>query len=261
MECAHLRSTNLIKPTPYVEITVDDKTPLKTETVKTTTQPKWNETFTLLITPQSKINFAVKCHNNFRKDTIIGEKKLDLILLLYHFNGKCDNLDVTLDLMSEKQSDSPVKVGELVCTFRGLNIDMSNYVRINGAMPLGQSNSDLGQSQPHRSILNGIRAKVRGTGTENVMPTQSRTSMEQRPLPAIAAPPPSQAAVGPQLSLTVAPALTSPSSNNIPNGRLICVLLELEQMWLAKSKMHEIFQVIYMTLHYCLVIVICVVLV
>lgn len=216
VECAHLRTSNLLKPTPYVEITVDDKNPLKTEIVKTTTQPKWNETFTLLVTLHSKINFAVKCHNNFRKDTTIGEKKVDLILLLFHFNGKCDNLDVTLDLMSEKQTDSPVKVGELVCTFRGLNVDMSNYARLNGSMPLGQSNSDLAQSHQQRSILKGIRAKVRGTGSENQMPTTQR-SMEQRQLPAIAV---SSAVVVPQPALTVTPALTmSPSTTSIPNGK------------------------------------------
>lgn len=239
MECAHLRNLNLLKPTPYVEITVDDKNPLKTETVKTTTQPKWNETFTLLVTPQSKMNFVVKCHNNFRKDTIIGEKKVELILLLYHFNGKCDNLDVTLDLMSEKPTDSPVKVGELVCTFRGLNIDMSNYVRLNGTMPLGQNNSDTTQSQQHRAILNGIRAKVRGAGAENVMPTQSRTNMEQRPLPAIAAPPPP--VVVPQPTLTVAPALSlSPSSNNIPNGEWIFFVLTICWLFSRRVKCMQI---------------------
>lgn len=221
MECAHLRTHNLLKPTPYVEITVDDKNPLKTETVKTTTQPKWNETFTLLVTPQSKLNFAVKCHNNFRKDTTIGEKKLDLISLLLQFNGKCDNLDVTLDLMSEKGSDSPVKVGELVCTFRGLNVDMSNYVRTNGSTPLGPSNSDLSLSQQHRTVLRGVRIKMRSTGTENVMPTSSRPNMEhhQRPLPALA-PPPSTTVVVPPAALTVAPAALSlsPSAGSIPNG-------------------------------------------
>lgn len=218
MECAHLRTNNLLKPTPYVEITVDDKNPLKTETVKTTTQPKWNETFTLLVTPHSKINFAVKCHNNFRKDTIIGEKKVDLILLLYHFNGKCDNLDVTLDLMSEKQTESPVKVGELVCTFRGLTIDMSNYMRLNSSMPLAQSNTDVAQSHQHRSVLNGIRAKVRGTGSENVMPSNSsRSSMESRQVPAFEG---TSSVVVPQPTLTVAPALSlSPSTNSISNGK------------------------------------------
>lgn len=217
----------MLKPTPYVEITVDDKNPLKTETVKTTTQPKWNETFTLLVTPQSKINFAVKCHNSIRKDTTIGEKKVDLIHLLYHFNGKFDDLDITLDLMSEKQTGSPVKVGELVCSFRGLNVDMSNYVRINSSTPLAQSNSgDLSQSpQQHRGALQGIRAKVRNNGSENVMPPQptgtssSRANMESRQLQSMAVP--FDVAVSPS-TMAVSPALAlSPSTNNLPNGKLL----------------------------------------
>ncbi|KAJ8943234.1 hypothetical protein NQ314_009807 [Rhamnusium bicolor] len=197
VECAHLRSSAFLKPTPYVEITVDDQNPRKTETVKTTIQPKWNETFTLLVTPHSKINFSVMDHNSFRKDTIIGEKIMELFQLLSHFNGRCDNLDLTLDLMNEnKQTESPIKVGELMCTLKGLNIDMSNYVRSNGSMPLAQSNTDV----PNRTVLNGIRAKLRSQGTENVVPTSSRNSTER------------QTVAMPALAL-------SPSSDNVPNGK------------------------------------------
>ncbi|KAJ8911507.1 hypothetical protein NQ315_014432 [Exocentrus adspersus] len=138
-------------------------------------------------------------HNNFRKDTIIGEKKIDLFQLLTHFNGKCDNLDVTLDLINEnKQTDSPVKVGELMCTLKGLILDMSNYLRPNGSMPLAQSNSDV----PHRTVLNGIRAKLRSHGSENVVPTSSRNNSERQTL------------------LATSPLTLSPSSNNIPNGNI-----------------------------------------
>ncbi|KAJ8966678.1 hypothetical protein NQ317_004660 [Molorchus minor] len=100
--------------------------------------------------------------------------------------------------MNEKQNDSPVKVGELMCVLKGLNIDMSNYVRSNGSLPLSQSNSDT----PHRSVLNGIRAKPRGQGAENVVPSSSRNCIERQP------PVPT-----PTISL-------SPSSNNVPNGSI-----------------------------------------
>ncbi|KAG5884764.1 hypothetical protein JTB14_029244 [Gonioctena quinquepunctata] len=203
VECAHLRSNAFLKPTPYVEITVDDKIPLKTETVKTTTQPKWNETFTILVTPQSKINFAVKDHNSFRKDTTIGEKKVELYSLLFHFNGRCDNLDVTLDLMNDNKTDSPVKVGELMCTLKGLIIDMSNHMRSSSATPLTQHTGNSDTS--HRSVLNGIRAKQRATGTENVVPTYSRNSVESSERRA---------------SMSVVPVALSPSTSNITNGSI-----------------------------------------
>ncbi|CAH1974705.1 unnamed protein product [Acanthoscelides obtectus] len=205
VECAHLRSNALLKPTPYVELTVDDRSTVKTETVKTTTQPKWNETFTLLVTPHSRINFAVKDHNNFRKDTIIGEQRLELFQLLSIFNGRCDNIDLTLDLMFEnKQTDSPVKVGELICCLKGLNIDMSGYLRANGSMPLAQSNSEGAHGRP---VLNGVRAKQRSQGTENVMPSSSRVSMERGVAPLNALPAPQ-------------PMPMSPSSASIANGNI-----------------------------------------
>lgn len=48
VECAHLRGgSSFLKPNPYVELSIDDKTPRKTEVVKCTYQPKWNEEFTV----------------------------------------------------------------------------------------------------------------------------------------------------------------------------------------------------------------------
>lgn len=48
VECAHLKvGTSFLKPNPYVELSVDDKATRKTEVVKCTYQPKWNEVFTV----------------------------------------------------------------------------------------------------------------------------------------------------------------------------------------------------------------------
>ena len=50
VECARLNGTfSLIKPNPYVEIIVDGKPPKKTDTSKSTYQPHWSETVTLLV--------------------------------------------------------------------------------------------------------------------------------------------------------------------------------------------------------------------
>lgn len=119
-------------------------------------------------------------HNSFRKDTVIGEKKFDLHQLLVHYNGSCDNLELTLDLMSEgKQGDSPTKTGELICILQGLTIEMSNHRIQNSGMPLAQSNTDVASN---RSVLNGIRAKVRVQGSENVVPHHSRSSNDRNNL-------------------------------------------------------------------------------
>ncbi|KAK5646841.1 hypothetical protein RI129_005305 [Pyrocoelia pectoralis] len=179
VECAHLRTNGFLKPNPYVEFTIDGKTPRRTETVKTTSQPKWNEDFTVLVTPNSKLLFSVFDHNSFRKDSVIGEKKLDLSQLLSHYNGRCENLELTLDLMCEnKPTDSPPKTGELIVVLNGLNVELNNHNNrpSSSFMPLAQTNSD---TLPNRSVLNGVRARMRLHGSENVVPPPSRTAMER----------------------------------------------------------------------------------
>lgn len=75
---------------------VDDKTSKRTEVVKNTLHPKWKEEMTLLVTAQSTLLFRLVDHHSFRKDNIIGEKKLSILKILLRFNGKCENLEVSL---------------------------------------------------------------------------------------------------------------------------------------------------------------------
>lgn len=88
VECAHIRSSSFMRPSCYVEITVDDQNPRKTEIVKNTSQPKWNEPFNLLVNLTSKIHFAVLDKSNFWKDKPIGEKTVDVYQLLAHSEGR-----------------------------------------------------------------------------------------------------------------------------------------------------------------------------
>nr|CAD7399900.1 unnamed protein product [Timema poppensis] len=113
VECAHLRGGSFLKPNPYVELSVDDKSPRKTEVVKCTYQPKWNEEFTVLVTPHSHLHFKLLDHSTFRKDGQVGEKRLSLYEILTYYDGKCENLELTLDLVVESKHDGqPTKVGE-----------------------------------------------------------------------------------------------------------------------------------------------------
>ncbi|XP_018324568.1 E3 ubiquitin-protein ligase Su(dx) [Agrilus planipennis] len=184
VENASLRNNGFLKPSPYVELTVDGKSPRRTEICRTTCQPKWNEDFTVLITPQSKLFLSVLDHNNFRKDTVIGEKKIEIGELLQYYSGRLENLELTLDLLSEnKGNETPTKTGELVVLLKGLSIDVANdnHVRHKSvhSMPLTPSNVENPQS---RSVLNGVRGRVRSNGSENVVPVTtslSRTSLDQ----------------------------------------------------------------------------------
>ncbi|XP_012255034.2 E3 ubiquitin-protein ligase Su(dx) [Athalia rosae] len=194
VEAALLRNSSFLKPNPYVEFSVDDKSPRKTEIAKSTYQPKWVEKFTILVTPYSQLHFKLLDHSTFRKDALIGEKRINLFQVLSYYSGKLDNVELTLDLMSENKHDvysPPSKVGELVTLFDGLKIDMNEVTPPNtfeqfrynpsiasGAVtPLGSSNSD---STNNRSILNGgVRGRMRSHGTENAAPPVLQPAMHR----------------------------------------------------------------------------------
>lgn len=143
VEAAILRSSTFLKPNPYIEFSVDDKSPRKTEVSKSTYQPKWNEEFTILVTPYSQLHFRLLDHSTFRKDALIGEKRISLFQVLSHYNGKLENLELTFDLMSESKHDSQLcKVGELITVFDGLRIDTTNEAPVNINEPLCQIQSD-----------------------------------------------------------------------------------------------------------------------
>ncbi|OXU30875.1 hypothetical protein TSAR_002596 [Trichomalopsis sarcophagae] len=194
IEAATLRSSSFLKPNPYIEFSVDDKSPRRTEVSKSTLQPKWNDKFTVLVTPYSQLHFRLLDHSSFRKDTLIGEKRIYLYDILVHYNGKLNSLELTLDLLSgQKYVYCQTKVGDLVTLFDRLKIDMStvappthprpeltnsNSTRQmalppsnsnSPAVPLGAANTDTASNH---SILNGgVRARLRSQGTENAAPS------------------------------------------------------------------------------------------
>ena len=134
-----------MKPNPYVEFSVDDKSPRKTDVSKSTIQPKWNEEFTVLVTPYSQLHFRLLDHSSFRKDTLIGEKRIYLYDILVHYNGKLESLELTLDLLAGNKHDfCQTKVGDLVTLFDRLRIDMNTV-----APP--------SQPRPDQVALNSIR--------------------------------------------------------------------------------------------------------
>lgn len=187
VECAHLKSSSsFLKPNPYVELVIDDKPARKTEVVKCTLQPKWNEDFTLLVTPHSLLHYRVLDHCSFRKDSVLGEKRICLYDILHMSNGRCENLEVTLDLYRGSPADSQnvaaVKVGELITLMHGMRMDM-NFVNAPTHIPpllpsssrsvdlrsSGSSNSTNGEAGGIRGGLNGVRFRVRPHGNGSVV--------------------------------------------------------------------------------------------
>lgn len=159
-----------MKPNPYVELLIDCNSARKTEHQKNTYLPKWNDTFTVLVTPTSVLQFRVFDHSNFRKDSLIGEQTVHLVQILQHYNGRCENLELAMDLLYESKSEGrQLKNGELVAVLNGLKIDMTT-------LP-SQSNGDPARSvdisfqngaMMRSSILNGgIRSRMRLRSNNN----------------------------------------------------------------------------------------------
>ncbi|XP_013104140.1 E3 ubiquitin-protein ligase Su(dx) [Stomoxys calcitrans] len=192
IEEASLRNSGFLKPNPYVELLIDNKSKRKTDFVKNTYLPKWNEEFTVLITPHSVLHFKVLDHSSFRKDAMLGERTISLAHILQHYNGRCEFLEVSMDLLVTSKSDNrQTKSGELVAILNGLKLDMSSIMLQNGngslmgtnngssvasgavggtdALNVASSNAAAGAA-PGRSCLiyGGVRTRVRMRSTGSV---------------------------------------------------------------------------------------------
>ncbi|XP_011501087.1 PREDICTED: E3 ubiquitin-protein ligase Su(dx) [Ceratosolen solmsi marchali] len=179
IETASLKSSFFLKPNPYIELSVDHKSPRKTEVSKSTLQPKWNEEFTVLVTPYSYLHFRLLDHSSFRKDTLIGEKKISLYNVLSNYNGKLENLELTLDLLSGNQHGYiQPKTGDLITLFDRLKIDMNTVAppfHLRHDHPAFGNTSQMSVSPPfHPTTVpldDGVRARMRSQGTEDVVPS------------------------------------------------------------------------------------------
>ncbi|XP_023955230.2 E3 ubiquitin-protein ligase Su(dx) [Bicyclus anynana] len=159
VESANIRNSGFLKPNPYLQVIIDDKISRRTEVLKNTLHPKWKEDFTVLVKPLSQILLRLADHHSFRKDNIIGERRVNLLEILLYFNGKCENIELSLDLMKTVSSDNAptanteVKAAELILLLDGLRIDPAI---------LSQSLEVLGESATSRSTLTeGVRARIR----------------------------------------------------------------------------------------------------
>lgn len=98
---------------------------------------------------------------------MIGEQTVHLMQILQHYNGRCENLELAMDLLYESKSEGrQLKNGELVAVFNGLKIDMSSLPSQNGNSG-GSNLRTIEMFSPNTpvmrsSILNGgIRSRMR----------------------------------------------------------------------------------------------------
>ncbi|OWR44915.1 ubiquitin protein ligase [Danaus plexippus plexippus] len=181
VESANIRNSGLFKPNPYLQVVVDDKISRRTEVLKNTQHPKWKEDFTVLVTPQSQMLFRLADHHSFRKDHIIGEKRIGLFQILLYFNGKCENVEICIDLMKTVSNENvphvEVKSAELTLLLDGLRIDPA---------VLAQTPEYFERLNSRSPLTDGVRARIRLRNNLEVV----RSMGHPRPLRPPPGPPP-----------------------------------------------------------------------
>ncbi|BFZ13158.1 hypothetical protein BsWGS_16197 [Bradybaena similaris] len=182
------------KPDPYLELSVDGQPPRKTDVCRKTLLPKWDEHFTILVTPYSKLDLKVLSSNSLRTDTIIGHSVIELYQLLEKENGKLKNYTMTVDLKAEGKN----KAGDLTLVLDGLDINMRQYPRRvkNGprrsSLPNGSSTTASPGDSPSSPLSEGSRVPQSQNGRPGRRPAPRAPGApnSQRRTPPPVPPPP-----------------------------------------------------------------------
>lgn len=148
----------------FLELSVDGQPPRKTEVFKKSSNPKWEEHFTVLVTPYSKLDFKVYSHKALLKNVMIGHCTVDLYQVLDDNRGKLFSVKKDVQLIVEGKGKS----GELHLSFDGLEINMSKFPKTqtgsgrtsvsNGQVPGASSSSSSRGGRSSRS--NGAASRA-----------------------------------------------------------------------------------------------------
>lgn len=138
------------KGDPYVKLVVDGKNPpRKTEAIKKTWEPVWDEQFTILVTPYSVLELEVNNRFSLKSDVPLGSAKLDLNDLLHKVQGKLSKHSLKLQITLDKNGTS-VNTGEIELLLDGVTLNIRQYPRRQRPTPNGPTSAANGNT-PSRS--------------------------------------------------------------------------------------------------------------
>ncbi|XP_065675179.1 E3 ubiquitin-protein ligase Itchy isoform X2 [Hydra vulgaris] len=193
----------------YAEIIVDGEPARKTEVMKKTLHPKWNEIFTVLVTPYSQIEFRVMMKQSMRTDQVVGSTKVALYDILKQNNGKLDMFESKWPIIY-KDKGKDISSGDIDVLFDNMRIIMDEYPPLNSnvsaaSTPTSVSLSSSGPSGSATNISNSRIAPQYSSpnlpANLNQQPTPSRpprpvtNSLSNGPVPP-RPPPPTNPRVG-----------------------------------------------------------------
>uniref|UniRef100_A0ABM0MDE0 E3 ubiquitin-protein ligase Itchy-like n=1 Tax=Saccoglossus kowalevskii TaxID=10224 RepID=A0ABM0MDE0_SACKO len=170
------------KADPYVELIVDGHPPRKTEVVKKTWTPQWNEHFTVLVTPRTKLECKVLNHFSVKSDVVLGSCNIEILPLLQKHNGKLHNVTLKQELKSESKNGQ-TKGGDLHVTLDGMTVPSEVLSRFTNGT---QANGDVS----HNQSQSGTQAMPSSSGTRPRTNPGGSSNKSRRQAPAPPRPPP-----------------------------------------------------------------------
>ncbi|XP_064610823.1 NEDD4-like E3 ubiquitin-protein ligase WWP1 [Liolophura sinensis] len=157
------------KPDAFVELSVDGQPPRRTEVVKKSSTPKWDEHITVLVTPYSKLEFRVLNQNHIRANSLLGQVQVDLHPLLVENNGKFKNLSKKCELRPEGRGMS----GELHIALNGMDVNMARF-------PVRQASALTNGSSSSSDLANGTAGSASSSGASGPAPPPAGSRRERQ---------------------------------------------------------------------------------
>lgn len=129
----------------------------------------------MLVTPSSELIFKILDRSSFLKDSLIGERTIHLSQILEHYQGRCENLELNMDLLGTSKADGRSKAGELVVVLNGLKIEnfASQSNKTNGVY----NNSNNGNSGAINTTVNCGNADATTNGASGSSASNGRSSI------------------------------------------------------------------------------------
>ncbi|XP_064393564.1 NEDD4-like E3 ubiquitin-protein ligase WWP2 [Halichondria panicea] len=232
---ASLDTSGVSRCNPFCEVVVDgQKGNIKTDVLKKTATPNWDEEFTLLVTSSSKVQLIVNSQSSFFS-TNYGVAIFNLGELVARHGPSLNNLQLSLPLTKEK---SNTKGGDIIFELNDLNfhqssgetesqtdtdiaattngidlldLDTPDEHRRNSSDPLGATGGQNGTSSIN-SLLPDVMVTAAGAlGASSAQP-RTPTASNATPTPQVTTPTPAPRIVTP----TPAPRTVAPTPPTRP---------------------------------------------
>ncbi|CAI8056242.1 NEDD4-like E3 ubiquitin-protein ligase WWP1, partial [Geodia barretti] len=173
----------LSRTSPFCEVVIDGQkeASLRTETLRKTATPQWDDEFTVLVTPSSKLQFLVYSQSMMR-NSLLGTANLEVNDIIHQHGASVHNVTKTLSLYRDKGS----LAGTISVEFNDLCFELTDEERAAiGGSALRDSNTPTNEAANHTpnnvggasvAAVSGITNQMEGLSVVGRLPEQQNPS-------------------------------------------------------------------------------------